>query len=581
MSFTFIRFKSSLIMVNSVYKYLFIIISCLCNISLFAQVRPFDLVINELMIKPTPVVGMPPYEYIELFNRSDKDINISGWKLKIGDNEYDLPAYIITPHEFVIIVKKANEPYFDKYTNVITINSLSLNDDRQMLSLLDKNGTVISYFEYNMDYWSGESKSKGGWSLEQIDSNNPCGGVENWKFSTNRNGGTAASINAVAAENKDVESPRLIRALYIDESNISLLFNEPIMSPNDLTNVSTYFISHGIGTPKSATIIGGDNRIVMLDLGVNMQNGILYTLSVMNGTLCDCVGNMLTKDSKVEIGIPDEIGDNELLISEVMFSPSNNNTQWIELFNNSDKLFNLSNISIVIDDKTAYPEPFYLFPRQYIVLKKSMKSLGNYTVKYIDNILPIDELPSLNVNEGFVKVADKGDYTILFDEMHYNKNMHHPVIADKKGVSLERISMEMSAMDLSNWQSAGAIVDFATPTYENSIHLDYQKGEEQWTLSSEIFSPDNDGYEDILGINYELDEIGQTANINIYNQNGTLVRRLTNNLLLSSKGTILWNGMDDANRKVAIGIYIIDIKSVDLENKRSHKKLIVTVAAKL
>src|SRR5690606_12436004 len=33
---------------------------------------PYDIIFSELMVRPTPTQGLPPVEYIELFNRSDK-----------------------------------------------------------------------------------------------------------------------------------------------------------------------------------------------------------------------------------------------------------------------------------------------------------------------------------------------------------------------------------------------------------------------------------------------------------------------------------------------------------------------------
>ncbi len=42
-----------------------------------------DIVINELMIDPSPAVGLPEVEYIELFNASSQAYDLRG--LKIGD----------------------------------------------------------------------------------------------------------------------------------------------------------------------------------------------------------------------------------------------------------------------------------------------------------------------------------------------------------------------------------------------------------------------------------------------------------------------------------------------------------------
>lgn len=548
----------------------------------FGQTEPFDVVFNELMIKPEPSVSLPQYEYVELFNRTEREICIKDWKLHIGSTVITLPNYNIESKGYLIVVDQANDNEFVKYINVIAVPSFRLNDNAQELVLYDNYGQFISQHKYNVANFSTNVKSKGGWSLEQIDPDNPCGGVDNWRFSISRNGGTPAMQNSVMAANKDNTPPRAVRISYIDNQNVLVHFSEPILGSQELSNVFNYIVNKGVGIPDSALIVGNNNQVIRLKLASKLQKGIIYTLSIVDGTLCDCVGNMLLHQSKLEFGIPDEIGDGELLLSEIMFNSYAGKSQWIEIFNNSTKLFDLSLTSLIFDNKVIFPPTFYILPHQYIVIKKENMQIGNFITLYPDNIVSIADFPSLKSTYGTVSIADKGDQTIIFDEMYYNSNMHSSVIRDTKGVSLERISVNVSAMDLSNWQSGAEQVNFATPTYKNSVTLDaITDNQQQWTLSSEIFSPDNDGYDDVLGINYSLLESGQTATINIYNSRGVLIRNLTNNLLLSTNGIIIWNGTDNKNQRVEIGIYIIHISIHTNNGKRLNKKLITVVGTNI
>ena len=56
-----------------------------------------DVIVSEFMADPSPVVGLPEAEFIELHNRSANPINLNGWKLSDGGNPATLPTYILMP----------------------------------------------------------------------------------------------------------------------------------------------------------------------------------------------------------------------------------------------------------------------------------------------------------------------------------------------------------------------------------------------------------------------------------------------------------------------------------------------------
>ena len=92
------------------------------------------------------------------------------------------------------------------------------------------------------------------------------------------------------------------------------------------------------------------------------------------------------------------------------------------------------------------------------------------------------------------------------------------------GVSLERLGFDRLTHDKSNWHSAAEGVGFATPGYLNSQY-NPTKLEEEVSVEPEIFSPDNDGNDDVVNISYQFSTSGFVGTINVYDSNGRLVRK--------------------------------------------------------
>lgn len=184
----------------------------------------------------------------------------------------------------------------------------------------------------------------------------------------------------------------------------------------------------------------------------------------------------------------------------------------------------------------------------------------------------------MNIDDDVVTLSDKN--SIVIDNLIYTSKMHFPLLVSSKGVSLERIDFNRPTSDKTNWNSASEAVGFATPAYKNSQYL-LADGGSGVSITNPLFSPDNDGYYDVLNINYKLDEIGKVANIYIYDSKGRQVRYLIRNQQLQQEGTLSWNGINDDNEKAPIGIYVVYIELFNLSGKLNKYKLSCTLAGKL
>ncbi|MDO8971691.1 MAG: lamin tail domain-containing protein, partial [Saprospiraceae bacterium] len=77
----------------------------------------FDIIITEIMADPTPGVGLPEVEWLEIFNRSNKVFDLA--KVRFNDATgapVTLPSYLLQANEYVVLAATANAPILQSIT---------------------------------------------------------------------------------------------------------------------------------------------------------------------------------------------------------------------------------------------------------------------------------------------------------------------------------------------------------------------------------------------------------------------------------------------------------------------------------
>ena len=276
------------------------------------------------------------------------------------------------------------------------------------------------------------------------------------------------------------------------------------------------------------------------------------------------------------------------MINEILFDPNTNCVDFVELYNRSNKTINLKELrigsmdtitSILKDTETITDEGYLLFPENYLIISENGSAIKQqYLTPNPKGFLEVVTLPRMNTTDDVVTLSDVNG--LVIDNFKYTSKMHFPLLVSTKGVSLERIDFNRPTNDRTNWNSAAEAVGFATPAYRNSQYLQADGGSGV-TIPNPLFSPDNDGYNDVLNISYKLDEAGKAANVYIYDSKGRQVRHLVRNEQLATDGVISWNGINDDNEKATIGIYVVYIELFNLSGKVNKYKLSCTLAGKL
>ncbi|NOT51768.1 MAG: hypothetical protein HOP10_10895 [Chitinophagaceae bacterium] len=552
---------------------------------LSAQNR-YDVVIDEIMADPTPQVGLPNNEWLELKNTTTAPINLQNWR--IGDatgQSGPMPNFTLQPDSFVIVCTGSAVAAMSAFGTTISVTSFpSLDNDGDQLFLRAANGRTIHAVSYTSGWYQNEVKKDGGWTLEMIDTKSPCAGSSNWKASINATGGTPGKKNSIDAINTDATAPQLKRAYTTDNITIILVYDEPVDSLTGAT-LANYSIDGGL-LLTSATAIAPLFNLVQLKLSTPMLANTVYTITASN--VKDCKGNTIGAANKVKVGLPADAAAGEWIINEILFNPRSGGFDFVEFYNNSNKIFDASKLyianrntsGVISSVKALSTVPFYVFPGDHIVETEDAENLAlQYLVKNPDNVLVISSPPSFSDDEGDVIALNfQGN---VIDEVKYKDDWHFKLIDNEEGVSLERIDPAGTSQDETNWHSAASTAGFATPTYKNSQYKLLNSITATVEIVPKVFSPDNDGFDDIVTIQYAVTEPGYVANVTIFDAAGRPIRNFVRNGTLGLKGYWNWDGLDDKGLKLPVGTYVIFTEIFNLQGKKQHFKNAVVLARKL
>jgi hypothetical protein len=561
---------------------LFILLIFSCRFTA-AQER-YAIIINELMIDPSPVVGLPGFEWLELRNVSADPVNLKGWR--IGDTSRwsgPFPDIVLDPESFLIVCSNSGVAGLSAFGRTIGVTSFpSLDNDVGTIGILSSSGKAIHAVNYSSEWYGNELKRQGGWSLEMIDPHNPCSGALNWRASKDPNGGTPGERNSVESDNPDGLSPQLLRAYVVDEHVIRLVFDESVDSATAV-GINNYSLSPDLQIQSIRSI---PPLFIETELrtAIPMESGATY--KIIASEVKDCSGNEINTKNVALIGIPVDIAFGDVVINEILFNPGGNVTDFIEVYNRSDHIVNAGDLVIANRSngnigslKSVSAEPRYLFPGDHLAFTEELRALSmSYLLKDPEGVIGISAMPSFPDDKGTVVLLNKQGEII--DEVAYQDKWHFPLINNSEGVSLERIEAGGCSQDRSNWHSAASTVGYATPGYRNSQERLQGGTADEFEVTPATFSPDNDGIDDILFMNYKLDRPGYMCSITVFDATGRPARLVVRNALLEAGGTIKWNGLDEKEKALPHGIYIVFAEIFDLEGNRKVFKRAAIIAGR-
>ena len=545
-----------------------------------------DVVINEIMADPTPVVGLPEWEYLELFNTTALTIDLKDWILSIGNTNKTFQSVQIEPLGFLILCKEDAVPELSNYGSTCGFSSFTIANAGATLRLFSPDETVVSEVSFNDNWYHDADKKNGGWSLEQIDPFNPCAATANWSASVDVSGGTPGRENSINALNE--LTPGVDRVSMLGYDMVLLWFDQQ-MDRASLSDPSHYWVEELNIHPTKVTCNPVNATTVNLLFDYNFQEGELYTM-VLN-SLESCSGYPMEADTRVLFGIPNKVEAGDVLINEILFDPISPGVDYVELYNVSDKPFDLSELKLgVIKEsfpnpadttlKTITEESRLFVPHSYVLLSANAFTVGRQYACEIKDFVDMESFPSYPNSGGVALLMSRQG--VVVDQMTYSEKMHYPLLKETKGVSLERISWDAPSDQEDNWHSAVEAVHFGTPGYANSMMVTAHEEQDDAsiTLNPKVFSPDGDGFDDNCMVAYAFEEAGRTMNVFVFNVEGQLVRHLVKGELIGQEGGLVWNGLDNRGNRVPIGLYVVVTEVFDIGGSVKRYKNVVAVASR-
>jgi hypothetical protein len=548
---------------------------------LFAQNR-YDVVISEIMADPAPSVGLPATEWIELKNTSAVPFSLLNWR--VGDatsQSGPLPNFVLRPDSFVIVCSSTAAIALSVFGTTVSVTSFpSLDNEGDQLYIKAANGAIIHAVNYTSAWYQNEVKKDGGWTLEMTDTKNPCAGITNWKASTGAAGGTPGKKNSTDGVVNDDRAPLLKRAYTTDQSTIILVYDEPVDSLTAAT-INNYTADGGLLIQQAVTLSPLFTE-VKLKTAPPMTAGTIYTIKAT--AIKDCAGNTAAYSGEARTGLPADPVPGDWIINEILFNPRTNGDDYAEFYNTSHKILDASRLFIANRNSTGVISgikplsavPYYIFPGEYIVATANAASLAReYFLKNPAAVLEVNAPPSFPDEEGTV-VALNFQGTVT-DEVHYKDDWHFKLLDNQEGVSLERIDPPGPSQDEHNWHSAASTAGYGTPGYKNSQYKMLNAVNAAITVLPKVFSPDNDGRDDIATIQYSTTAPGFVANITLFDAAGRPVRYLVQNSILGLNGYWTWDGLDEAGNKLPIGTYIVLTELFNLQGKKEKFKTAIVL----
>lgn len=562
--------------------------------TVFSPVNRRDVIINEILYRRASAESA---EFIELYNRTANNFNLTGWIFSDATGSTTIPeGTIIKSNEYVVLTDSeefATGGAFAKAkanAKVIYLAGFpSLNDDEDAVVFKDESGMIVDSLFYR-ETWGGNEP---GVSLERKDPESASNDAGNWASSTSETGSSAGAQNSIYQP--DQTPPEIVFARLQTDGKIYVAFSEFVRS----SGTGPITVNE---EPATITEYNEENANILIIGDDAFPTG--EPLTIAFGQATDFRGNT---SGELVIEVSQLLSKGNVVINEILFDPLANSddnlpdqTEYVEFYNPADYAVSLEGFFIHDEPdenneiRSVHPlsSEFRWIPAGGTVVFYAEDQTSVFSESRLAKYFELEgesELFFIRADRSNLSLASSGDAIYLadstgttIDSVFYDESWHNPNLYDVDGVALERIDPDGPSNDATNWSSS-TDVSGGTPGRQNSIFQQAGAGPDGAgiTFSPNPFSPDDDGFEDNLFINYKLEEPDYLLRVRIFDRYGREVRKLADGKQAGFEGSLIWDGLKDNGSKNRVGIYIVFFEAYNsAEGKNKTFKKTVVLAKK-
>ena len=600
---------------------------------------PGDVLINEVMADPRGLTKLPATEYVELHNTTDHEINLEGWAFVYDKTSIPLPDAELPAGGYAVLYKAGREISVADGAAEVAVKHFPANmiNTGKPLALKDPSGTVIHSYTYPKakagrsiergegDQWHLSSDPRGGTPGEENSEGAPDKPDEPEKEKSSPGD---VLINEVMADPRGLT--KLPATEYVELHNTTdreinlegwafVYDKTSIPLPDAELPAGGYAVLYKAG--REISVADGAAEVALKRFPSNMVNaGKPLALKDPSGTVIHSYtypkakagrsiergegdtwhlssdprgGTPGEENSEGALDKPDEpdepdepnkpnepdateqVEPREVVLNEILFDPQPRGSEYIELYNRSDRTLSTHGLAIALRKSDGHLGTRHsltslattLAPGDYLVLTSDPNGVTSLIRTPALDAIRRFKLPALNNQGATIVLLRTADSTVV-DEVTYSAKWHSSAVKIRRGVALERISPDGSSQEAANWTSASSETGYGTPGYKNSQSGTSSQIEEGATISEPEY---NASTRDYL-IRYRMDKPDYRCQMAVYSSNGQKVAVIANNQLLTPEGEIRWDG---AGLTPGVYIFHVELYHPDGSSQHIRKPLLV------